>query len=137
MTDTRIGRLEEYDDALAALKGRVRELEADVQSYRITMERVDAEARADIERIKALEAERDRLLDVLKLHVAYEAVPRDRGGRDGPKGRAWAKFIAARDAALANDQKGEGPQVTVIHSAGGEAAATVAASRASSWGKEP
>lgn len=36
----------------------------------------------------------------LKLHVAYEAVPTDRGGKHGPKGKAWKAFIEARDAAL-------------------------------------
>ena len=41
------------------------------------------------------------LLEAVKLHVAYEALPQDRGGKDGPKGRAWAAFIAARNAAIA------------------------------------
>jgi len=40
-------------------------------------------------------------INALKLHVIYEALPTDRGGKDGRKGRAWAKFIAARDAAIA------------------------------------
>jgi hypothetical protein len=39
-------------------------------------------------------------LAALKLHVAYEAVPADRGGKRGPKGKAWAAWIAARDAAI-------------------------------------
>ncbi len=47
---------------------------------------------ADIPVPKALEA--------LRLHVAYEALPRDRGGKTGPKGRAWTAFINSRDAAL-------------------------------------
>lgn len=42
----------------------------------------------------------DLAIKALRLHVAYEAVPRDRGGDNGPKGRAWAAFIEARDAAL-------------------------------------
>ncbi len=33
-------------------------------------------------------------------HVAYESIPSDRGGKHGPKGRALAAFIAARNAAL-------------------------------------
>jgi hypothetical protein len=41
------------------------------------------------------------MLETVKLHVAYEALPQDRGGRNGPKGKAWAAFIAARDAVLA------------------------------------
>lgn len=42
-----------------------------------------------------------KLVEALRLHVAYEALPTDRGGKSGPKGRAWAEFISARDAALA------------------------------------
>lgn len=41
------------------------------------------------------------LLDALRLHVAYEAMPRDRGGKNGPRGKAWAAFVSARDAAIA------------------------------------
>lgn len=41
-----------------------------------------------------------KALDALKLHVEYEALPADRGGKDEPKGKAWAAFIKARDAAL-------------------------------------
>ena len=41
------------------------------------------------------------MLEAIKLHVAYEALPQDRGGKNGPKGKAWAAFIAARDAVLA------------------------------------
>lgn len=39
-------------------------------------------------------------LKALRLHVEYEALPQDRGGNNGPKGKAWAAFVAARDAAL-------------------------------------
>lgn len=41
------------------------------------------------------------LLAALKLQIAHEAMPADRGGKDGPKGRAWQNFIEARDAAIA------------------------------------
>lgn len=41
-------------------------------------------------------------IEALKLHVAYEAIRPDRGGHNGPKGKAWAAFIAARDAALSS-----------------------------------
>ena len=39
-------------------------------------------------------------IEALKLHVEYESIPADRGGKNGPKGRAWAAFISARNAAL-------------------------------------
>lgn len=55
------------------------------------------ESQCDCERLRA---ENARLREALKLHVEYGAVPRDRGGKSGPKGRAWAAFIEARDAAL-------------------------------------
>lgn len=42
-----------------------------------------------------------KAIEALRLHVAFEAVPADRGGPNGPKGRAWAAFIKARDEALA------------------------------------
>lgn len=55
--------------------------------------------------------ERDAALAALRLHVIYEALPADRGGRNGRKGKAWAAFIEARDAALAKaadtDVKGD------------------------------
>jgi hypothetical protein len=41
-----------------------------------------------------------RLREALELHRTWEALPTDRGGKYGPKGRAYAAFIAARDAAL-------------------------------------
>lgn len=50
------------------------------------------------------------MLEALKLHVAYEAVPADRGGKSGPKGRAWQAFVEARDAALASAR---GDEVTM------------------------
>ena len=43
----------------------------------------------------------DAMIEALELHVAYEKIPADRGGTNGTKGRAWAAFIAARDAAIA------------------------------------
>ncbi|WP_277019023.1 MULTISPECIES: hypothetical protein [Paracoccus] len=43
--------------------------------------------------------------EALELHVAYEATPPDRGGKNGPKGKAWAAFIKARDRALRRNPK--------------------------------
>lgn len=37
----------------------------------------------------------------LKAHVEYEAMPRDRGGKHGPRGRAWTAFVKSRDATIA------------------------------------
>lgn len=42
----------------------------------------------------------EKMREAFLLHVAYEATPTDRGGSQGPKGRAYAAWIAARDAAL-------------------------------------
>lgn len=39
-------------------------------------------------------------IEACRLHVAYEAMPADRGGKLGPKGKAWTAFIAARNEAL-------------------------------------
>lgn len=39
-------------------------------------------------------------VEALRLHIVYEALPSDRGGKNGPKGKAWAAFIAARDKVL-------------------------------------
>lgn len=41
------------------------------------------------------------LCAALLLHRTYEAMPTDRGGPNGPKGKAYTAFVAARDAALA------------------------------------
>lgn len=51
--------------------------------------------------IERLRAENAKLKEALQLHVDYEKARTDRGGGDGPKGKAWARFIKARDAALA------------------------------------
>ena len=51
----------------------------------------------EIERLRGIEK---AALKALRLHVKYEATPTDRGGKSGPKGKAWAAFIKARDAAL-------------------------------------
>lgn len=56
---------------------------------------------AEYEANAVLIAAAPELLNALRLNVAYEAVPADRGGSSGPKGKAWAAFIAARDAAIA------------------------------------
>jgi hypothetical protein len=49
----------------------------------------------------------EELYEALKLHVAYEALPADRGGKLGPKGRAWAAFVNARDDALLKARGGQ------------------------------
>lgn len=41
------------------------------------------------------------LLEALKLHDAYMALPTDRGGAFGPKGQARAAFDDAKRAAIA------------------------------------
>lgn len=65
---------------------------------------------ADITELYAgsVAAAASEMLEALKLHLAYEATPSDRGGPTGPKGRAWTAFIAARDAAI---QKATGERV--------------------------
>lgn len=52
-----------------------------------------------------LESRVAELEAALRLHIAYEALPADRGWRAGPKGRAWETFISARDAALTTPQQ--------------------------------
>jgi len=42
-----------------------------------------------------------RLLAALRLYDHWAAMPQDRGGKNGPKGRAHAAFLAAKDAAIA------------------------------------
>ncbi|WAP67199.1 hypothetical protein [Jiella pelagia] len=42
----------------------------------------------------------DAATAALRLHVEYERTPTDRGGKAGPKGQAWKRFVDARDAAL-------------------------------------
>jgi len=37
----------------------------------------------------------------LELYDIYEAMPADRGGKNGPKGKAYAAFIKAKDEATA------------------------------------
>lgn len=41
-----------------------------------------------------------KALEALKLFETYEAMSADRGGKDGPKGRAYSAFVVAKDAAL-------------------------------------
>lgn len=40
-------------------------------------------------------------LAALKAYNEYAAIPQDRGGKSGPKGKAWANFIALKDAVIA------------------------------------
>lgn len=49
-----------------------------------------------------LAAAAPELLEALILHREYETLPADRGGPNGPKGQAHARWIAARDAALSH-----------------------------------
>lgn len=39
-------------------------------------------------------------LEALRLHKVWEDLPQDRGGANGPKGRALQAFLVARDSAL-------------------------------------
>lgn len=52
---------------------------------------------------RALEAEAVAadLLDALRLHDAYMAIPQDRGGQNGPKGKAHQAWLDAKSAAIA------------------------------------
>jgi hypothetical protein len=49
-----------------------------------------------------LTSQNAKLREALELHKAWEALPTDRGGKNGTKGRAHTAFITARDAALAS-----------------------------------
>lgn len=39
-------------------------------------------------------------VNALRLHCVYQELPADRGGNDGPKGKAWAAFESARNTVL-------------------------------------
>ncbi len=41
------------------------------------------------------------LLEALRLYDVWHNMPVDRGGKSGPKGKAYAAFVAAKDAAMA------------------------------------
>lgn len=41
------------------------------------------------------------LLEALRLYEVYDAMPSDRGGRNGPRGKAYQAFVDAKNAALA------------------------------------
>lgn len=49
----------------------------------------------------ALIAAASDLLEPIRLRHAYEALPADRGGNDGPKGMARKRWLDAEAAALA------------------------------------
>ena len=99
-------------ESRSALRARVKEL----LEERVL---IDGMHRSEVERLKhrgvtslptledneALRTQLAVCRKALALHVAYEAVPSDRGGHDGPKGKAWTSFITARDAAL-NAERG-------------------------------
>jgi hypothetical protein len=59
------------------------------------------EAKETAERMALCWNTHDDLVTALKLYDAWTALPADRGGSHGTKGRAHAAFIAAKDAALA------------------------------------
>lgn len=42
----------------------------------------------------------ERALKALRLFDTYERMPADRGGKNGPRGRAWQAFVEAKDAVL-------------------------------------
>lgn len=48
----------------------------------------------------AANAAPSKAIEALRLYEAWEAIPADRGGKNGPKGRAYAAFLAAKDEAL-------------------------------------
>lgn len=68
----------------------------DAEEHPLLMPERDANAR--------LIAAAPDMLEALRLHAAYEALPTDRGGKHGPKGKAHAAWIAARDAALSKTE---------------------------------
>lgn len=41
------------------------------------------------------------LLAALELYDKWDKMPADRGGKDGPNGKAYAAFVSAKDAAIA------------------------------------
>lgn len=42
----------------------------------------------------------DLAIKALRLYEAYESLPTDRGGKNGPKGKAWQAFLDAKKEAL-------------------------------------
>mgnify|MGYP001224347847 CR=1 FL=1 len=43
--------------------------------------------------------------EALNLHTTFEETPTDRGGYNGPKGRAWKAWIEAKTVALSEIKK--------------------------------
>lgn len=64
-----------------------------VVSLAKSLERAEADAR--------LIAAAPDLLEALRLYDVCDAMPSDRGGKDGPRGRAYQAFVSAKKAALA------------------------------------
>lgn len=62
-------------------------------------------AALDLTGVEALQAEVERLRDAVRAEfdaaAIYENTPTDRGGKSGPKGRAYAKWLDARAELLA------------------------------------
>lgn len=45
----------------------------------------------------------DKALEALRLYDVWESIPTDRGGKDGPKGRAFEAFLKAKEEAQSVD----------------------------------
>lgn len=54
--------------------------------------------------LAAAEADADRLAEALRAYVEYHAMPSDRGGKNGPKGKAFTRFASLREGALTAHQ---------------------------------
>lgn len=55
---------------------------------------------AEIDRLEAQAPALADAMEALRLYDIYDRMPSDRGGKDGPRGRAYQAFVAAKDAAL-------------------------------------
>ena len=91
-----LGEFVRHDDAIAALA--TEKTRAD--------EHVAANVRM-ASKLIATETERDTLKAALDAYDAWDALPTDRGGKDGTKGRAWQKWLAAKARALSKTQGGK------------------------------
>jgi hypothetical protein len=60
-------------------------------------------------RLAAAEADADRLAEALRAYGEYHAMPSDRGGKNGPKGKAFTRFATLREPALTAHQDRKAP----------------------------